>query len=1351
MERLLWAASFLVASCSAWAVVPARSSSLGGDLPMRPAERAVWLAIGAMILGTGVVCWTHLPARVFELAASLVHRHEGHHLRRLAVLAAKLAAAVAGLLGIAALVVLSRAAAVTRLAFAVATLLVVAVGLRALSFRFRLLSSSSWGPFVVRDLINGAGLIGATLLGARAAGWLTPRRGRSFVMATCLVVPLAALAASAAGAHHASRSGGRSPGLDRAFAEGVGGGFADVGPVGEYFAAPDLEGHPAFVRRDVRIDFDWSTSEKPGGSTSPGFADVSHDRFSVRWQGAVVARFTEPYTFEVDADEGARLWIRDGESWRPLVDGWRGAGVRRSAPWPMTAGRAVEFKLEYRQTGGPAHVRLAWSSANTPREVVDTLSHSGTNVDGVGYARTAIWADAMKGGRDVWTVPKSEEPVPLDRDGWPLRDAENIVFEGAKQTRGSYRLSFEGRARVGTWPSVTFLVAGQVVGQELPAGAGYDPRTNVTTAEMRLPNDEGLLAMRFLDTRRTATAKTGTGVRAVSLMRPIRPGAERSAPRGAMFLDDVKRFYADGFTTIRWILNFDKEADWKERLAPSRAKATHEGEPIPWEYVVQLANETGRDLYLSTPVNATEDYLRKLAQLIRHGSGDDGLPYSAAQKAPRFPPLNSNLRLYLERSNEIWNWGFSQAQDNLRQVREAVAAGTPEALIVNYDHSVSPDHGSDLWLRWHALQTKRLADLFGDVFGPGAIGRRVRVLYEYQYNDFQGTASGGLTFLQRYFDNLDGAHVRDPKPVAAYLWGAGAATYYGSGNGSGKQEAVKIPDAGFEKPPGASPWTFRGLAGTYRAPPLLEALAVRDPGAAAAAKGVGVGIKFTVGPKPLAVYAVGRLREPGDKQPHTVRIVRLSDRSILGDRTIEPDHAAAGPAIWAPLPHAVLLAPNTAYAIVSEESPEGDQVHAHPRIDAAAELHVDGGLVIASGAPWDAAKWQIDPRSNDETGPVSFRFAPAPADGRGAPPAPIEGKQAAFIEGKGSIETTIDFGKPGSYGVQFAAAARQGGEPNPIDFYLDDQRITACSGGRDPRVCPEPFQGGSRWAYDAHDLLPYTTTAVHVGGPHHLRIVGRGGDKDAVYLDDLRVVSTDALFEGGIPAAGQATGEVAIDDYRKQLNEQARYPSAFGLHTVAYEGGWSIGGDFTATAIQAVAKYLDPRAKLANDQAQEAIAAAGYALNVWGTYDQWPTAFETLDHAFSYPLVASIREGNNRLWSTAGAAQPIPAAISPAAVTWAWPGRGHPGELTHPGDLASYDVFTPTSRPFDLTLETVGAGQTRFSVDGGLTFSANGPTGRTLQGKGVVLTAGRHTLTVESLDGDLIVRSLAVEESAAPR
>ena len=186
------------------------------------------------------------------------------------------------------------------------------------------------------------------------------------------------------------------------------------------------------------------------------------------------------------------------------------------------------------------------------------------------------------------------------------------------------------------------------------------------------------------------------------------------------------------------------------------------------------------------------------------------------------------------------------------------------------------------WLRWHALQTKRLADTFAGVFGAGALGRRVRVLYEYQYDDAQGTASGGLSFLERYFDNADGQHVPDPKPIAAYLWGAGAATYYGSGNPTGKQSAVEVPDGGFERPAGGSPWTFRGSAGLYHRAPLTEGLRVRSVGAASVSStGPAMGTRFTVGARPLAVYELGRLTGPGEARPHGVRIVRLADHVLI--------------------------------------------------------------------------------------------------------------------------------------------------------------------------------------------------------------------------------------------------------------------------------------------------------------------------------------------------------------------------------------------------------------------------------------------------------------------------------------
>lgn len=164
---------------------------------------------------------------------------------------------------------------------------------------------------------------------------------------------------------------------------------------------------------------------------------------------------------------------------------------------------------------------------------------------------------------------------------------------------------------------------------------------------------------------------------------------------------------------------------------------------------------------------------------------------------------------------------------------------------MDFDGVVPAGRGAELWVRWHALQTKRVSDIFRRVFGDGAMGNRVRILYEYQYDNYQATASEGLLFLERYFDNADGEqHVPDPRPVSAYLWGAGAATYYGSANPIGAVAGIVVPDGGFEKPKETSSWKFQGESGVYRTPALADGIRLRDAGRASPSPGVTLGFAF---------------------------------------------------------------------------------------------------------------------------------------------------------------------------------------------------------------------------------------------------------------------------------------------------------------------------------------------------------------------------------------------------------------------------------------------------------------------------------------------------------------------------
>ena len=62
---------------------------------------------------------------------------------------------------------------------------------------------------------------------------------------------------------------------------GTGGGYTDAGMTGEYFANADLQGEPRFVRKDIRLMFDWETLLPVGGSTSEPYKSFPHDNFIV--------------------------------------------------------------------------------------------------------------------------------------------------------------------------------------------------------------------------------------------------------------------------------------------------------------------------------------------------------------------------------------------------------------------------------------------------------------------------------------------------------------------------------------------------------------------------------------------------------------------------------------------------------------------------------------------------------------------------------------------------------------------------------------------------------------------------------------------------------------------------------------------------------------------------------------------------------------------------------------------------------------------------------------------------------------------------------------------------------------
>ena|GEM_PF-669331 len=131
-----------------------------------------------------------------------------------------------------------------------------------------------------------------------------------------------------------------------------------LGLLGTYYERVDLSGR-AVHRLDESINFDWELGEPITG--------VQKDYFSARWAGQLEAPVSGKFTFHLDADDGARLWVGD----RLICDAWRISDSSEiSGTMDLQAGQRYDFRLEYYDNLGPAHLRLTWSAPGIPKSVI---------------------------------------------------------------------------------------------------------------------------------------------------------------------------------------------------------------------------------------------------------------------------------------------------------------------------------------------------------------------------------------------------------------------------------------------------------------------------------------------------------------------------------------------------------------------------------------------------------------------------------------------------------------------------------------------------------------------------------------------------------------------------------------------------------------------------------------------------------------------------------------------------------------------------------------------------------------------------------------------------------------------
>jgi hypothetical protein len=158
------------------------------------------------------------------------------------------------------------------------------------------------------------------------------------------------------------------------------------------------------------------------------------------------------------------------------------------------------------------------------------------------------------------------------------------------------------------------------------------------------------------------------------------------------FYPELESYLKDfaGFRMMDWTLtNGSEQVNWSDHVPAYGYRQANR-----FETALQLCNRVQRDCWLNVPHQATDDYVRQLAALVRD-------------------TLDPTLKAYIEYSNETWNGQFPQTQYVIEQgVAHNLPGETPYS------------QGS----RFHAFRAKQIFAIFDSAFGSSARSRLVRVL-----------------------------------------------------------------------------------------------------------------------------------------------------------------------------------------------------------------------------------------------------------------------------------------------------------------------------------------------------------------------------------------------------------------------------------------------------------------------------------------------------------------------------------------------------------------------------------------------------------------------------------------------
>lgn len=343
----------------------------------------------------------------------------------------------------------------------------------------------------------------------------------------------------------------------------------------------------------------------------------------------------------------------------------------------------------------------------------------GMNLAGIAdYSRELPFANLMKMSRTWYTKGENdpnftfntnlEDQLSYDGNGYPTHIPQTIPGEPLAQLVATI---WDG---TDSWPSGRYVLLWEGTGDFSFWG---NLGNLVKVSDNRYEFDHANVPGGVLEITMTHSDVNDP----VQNMRLLLPGTEDTHQEQAFntdWLDLIKDFktlrFMDWGHTNFWgqedpyTWEISELADWDERASVNHyTYATNKG--VPYELMIDLMNQLDINGWVCVPHRASDDYISNMANYFRD-------------------ELETERKLYVEYSNEIWNWIFGQAQWLLQYPCEDGIATWPECIIPTIQNTL------DIWSNSFSAEPERIIRVAA--FQTGWLDVSERVIYNLRENSF---------------------------------------------------------------------------------------------------------------------------------------------------------------------------------------------------------------------------------------------------------------------------------------------------------------------------------------------------------------------------------------------------------------------------------------------------------------------------------------------------------------------------------------------------------------------------------------------------------------------------------------